>query len=101
MLNLTAANRDPRQFTAPEVFDAGRKHNPHVAFGRGLHTCVGQHLARAEMRVALRTLLKRLPDIRLDGELRETGPHWRADDACQLPARRLHTREKLMMRAAH
>ena len=73
MLNLYAANRDPRQFTDPEVFDASRAHNPHLAFGRGLHACTGQHLARAEMRVTLRTLLKRLPDIRIDGEVSETG----------------------------
>ena len=44
-------NRDPRQFVAPETFDANRPHNTHVAFGRGLHTCSGQHLARAEMRI--------------------------------------------------
>lgn len=73
MLNLTAANRDPRQFTAPESFDANRTHNPHVAFGRGLHACIGQHLARAEMRIALRTLLRRLPDVRIAGEVVETG----------------------------
>jgi cholest-4-en-3-one 26-monooxygenase len=73
MLNLAAANRDPRQFTNPEMFDADRTHNPHVTFGRGLHACTGQHLARAEMRVALRALLRRLPDIRVDGEFKETG----------------------------
>ncbi len=73
MLNLTAANRDPRQFTAPDSFDANRTQNAHVAFGRGLHACIGQHLARAEMRVALRTLLGRLPDVRIDGDVVETG----------------------------
>jgi cytochrome P450 len=73
MLNLAAANRDPRQFTDPEMFDETREHNTHVAFGRGLHACSGQHLARAEMRVTLRTLLKRLPDIHIDGEVTETG----------------------------
>jgi cholest-4-en-3-one 26-monooxygenase len=73
MLNLAAANRDPRQFVAPETFDANRRHNTHVAFGRGLHTCSGQHLARAEMRIVLRTLLTRLPDVRISGEVKETG----------------------------
>jgi len=73
MVNLAAANRDPRQFSNPETFDVGRALKPHLAFGRGLHTCSGQHLARAEMRVALRTLLTRLPDVRIDGEITETG----------------------------
>jgi len=73
MLNLAAANCDPRQFVAPEMFDTNRRQNPHVAFGRGLHTCIGQHLARAEMRIAVRALLSRLPDIRICGEVKETG----------------------------
>jgi len=73
MVNLAAANCDPRQFSSPEEFDANRIHNPHLAFGRGLHACSGQHLARAEMRIALRTLLRRLPDVRIDGEVKETG----------------------------
>ncbi len=72
MVNLAAANCDPRQFTCPEEFDANRIHNPHLAFGRGLHACSGQHLARAEMRTALRTLLRRLPDVRIEGEVKET-----------------------------
>jgi cytochrome P450 len=45
----------------------------HVAFGRGLHTCTGQHLARAEMRITLKALLNRLPDIRMAGAVKETG----------------------------
>ena len=73
MINLAAANRDPRVFTEPEMFDTRRAKMPHVAFGRGLHTCTGQHLARAEMRITLKALLNRLPDIRIAGEVKETG----------------------------
>lgn len=73
MLNLAAANRDPREFPLPEQFDANRPNNSHVAFGRGLHACSGQHLARAEMRLTLKALLTRLPDIHLTGEVEETG----------------------------
>lgn len=73
MLNLGAANRDPRVFADPEEFDLTRPRNPHLAFGAGLHGCQGQHLARAEMRVALQRLVQRLPDIRLDGPVVELG----------------------------
>ncbi|GAB3573180.1 steroid C26-monooxygenase Cyp142 [Amycolatopsis endophytica] len=73
MLNLGAANRDPEVFPDPERFDAGRQRNPHVAFGGGLHTCQGQHLARAELRIALQVLLARLPDVRLAGPVVEGG----------------------------
>jgi cytochrome P450 len=73
MINLAAANRDPRVFTEPEMFDTSRAKMPHVAFGRGLHTCTGQHLARAEMRITLKALLNRLPDIRMTGAVKQTG----------------------------
>jgi cytochrome P450 len=73
MINLAAANRDPRVFARPETFDTSRAKISHVAFGRGLHTCTGQHLARAEMRITVRVLLDRLPDIRIAGEVKETG----------------------------
>lgn len=72
-LNLAAANRDPREFSAPEDFDATRTRNRHLAFGAGSHVCVGQHLARAELRIAVERLLARLPDIRLAGEVKPTG----------------------------
>lgn len=73
MMSLAAANRDPRQFSNPDRFDPDRSRNPHVAFGGGLHSCQGQHIARAEMRLALRTLLARLPDVHLAGEVVESG----------------------------
>ncbi len=59
-----AANRDPRVFADPEVFDVRRDPNPHVGFGGpGPHFCLGAHLARREVSVAFRQLLTRLPDI--------------------------------------
>jgi cytochrome P450 len=73
MVNLAAANRDEKQFPNPECFVLDRPRNAHVAFGGGLHYCIGQHLARAEMRIAVRSLLRRLPDIRLAGDVSEAG----------------------------
>ncbi|WP_431236192.1 cytochrome P450 (plasmid) [Mycolicibacterium psychrotolerans] len=73
MLNLAAANRDPREFDDPENFDITRLRNPHLAFGAGVHVCPGQHLARAEMRLAVRALLSRLPDVRVGEEIVESG----------------------------
>jgi cytochrome P450 len=71
LLDLAAANRDPRQFDEPDRFDLGRRRNPHLAFGGGAHVCVGQHLARTEIRVAVARLLERLPDMVLAGETPE------------------------------
>ena len=64
-----AANRDPRVFDNPEVFDVRRDPNPHVGFGGpGPHFCLGAHLARRELSVVFRQLLTRLPDIEVVGE---------------------------------
>ena len=65
---LAAANRDPEQFPEPEVCDLGRSHNPHLAFGRGPHFCLGAPLARLQARIAFRHLLERFPRLRLAGE---------------------------------
>ncbi|OLS96353.1 cytochrome [Pseudonocardia sp. CNS-004] len=62
---LLAANRDPERFPEPDRLDVTRAPNPHMAFGHGLHHCVGAPLARLEGRIALGTLLARFPDLRL------------------------------------
>jgi cytochrome P450 len=64
-LLLGAANRDPEVFAEPDRLDLTRSPNSHVAFGGGLHFCVGAPLARLEMRMALPILLKRLPGLRI------------------------------------
>ena len=65
-VGLGAANHDPARWPDPERFDIHRKPQQHVAFGFGVHTCLGIHLARMEMRVAMTALLDRLPNLRLD-----------------------------------
>jgi hypothetical protein len=69
MVVQAAANRDPRRFTDPNTFDPARSNaRQHIAFGRGIHTCPGAPLARAEARVALERLLDRTTDIRISEE---------------------------------
>ncbi|MEU6907907.1 cytochrome P450 [Streptomyces coeruleorubidus] len=63
---LGVANRDPKVFTDPHTFDPRRDPNPHMAFGRGAHFCIGAPLARLEGRVALNILLDRFPNLRSD-----------------------------------
>ncbi|MCE7000449.1 cytochrome P450 [Saccharothrix sp. S26] len=63
--SLFAANRDPAAFPDPDRLDLRRDARAHLAFGSGVHQCVGHLLARLEMRVALRTLVTELPDLRL------------------------------------
>jgi cytochrome P450 len=66
MLMNGAANRDPRHFENPAAFDIARPNaRHHIAFGRGVHTCPGAPLARAEARASLERLLDRTSDIRL------------------------------------
>jgi cytochrome P450 len=63
---LGAANRDPERWDAPERFDPYRDLKPNVGFAGGPHVCLGMHVARAEMLVAMNAVLDRLPEIRLD-----------------------------------
>jgi cytochrome P450 len=62
---LLSANRDEREFPAPDRFDIHRSPNRHLAFGHGIHFCIGQLLARVEARVAVGVLLDRYTEIRL------------------------------------
>ena len=67
MIVQAAANRDPRRFEEPATFDPARKNaRQHISFGRGIHSCPGAPLARAETRVAIERLLDRTTDIRID-----------------------------------
>ena len=72
---LGAANRDEERYPDPDRFDIFRAPKPHISFGHGVHVCLGMHLARLEMSVALNLLLDRLPDLRLDPECDD--PHIR------------------------
>ena len=70
-INLPAANRDAAFLDQPDTFDFDRNVRGHLAFGHGVHQCLGQSLARAELRVALPSLLRRLPNLRLAIPLEE------------------------------
>jgi cytochrome P450 len=72
---LGAANRDEDRYPDPDRFDIFRAQKPHISWGHGVHSCLGMHLARLEMRVALERMLDRLPDLRLDPDGKD--PHIR------------------------
>ncbi|MGP4048963.1 cytochrome P450 [Streptomyces sp. 2A115] len=65
IISVPAANRDPRRYDGPAAFDVSRPRQTHLAFGHGIHQCVGQQLSRAEMTVGFTELLRRLPGLRL------------------------------------
>lgn len=65
-MNIGAANRDPHRWDRPDEYDISRKMRPNLGFGQGSHICLGMHVARAEMAVAIGALLDRLPNLRLD-----------------------------------
>jgi cytochrome P450 len=65
-INIGAANRDPQRWDRPDEYDITRPLKPSLGFGQGAHICLGMHVARAEMTVAIGALLDRLPNLRLD-----------------------------------
>jgi cytochrome P450 len=72
---LASANHDDMQFPNPDEFDIAREPNRHVAFGTGIHSCLGATLARLEGQIAFTTLLSRMPDLALAIPRHEV--HWR------------------------
>ena len=68
MLSLGSANRDPRQWESPELFDISRITTGQLGFGTGIHGCVGQMLARAEVEALLQVMAKKVTAIRFNGE---------------------------------
>jgi len=65
MVFFAAANRDPRHFDRPDEYDVSRRPNDHVAFGHGIHFCLGSHLARLEARIGVEVLAELLPEVRV------------------------------------
>jgi cytochrome P450 len=74
ILLFAAANRDPEVFERADEVVIDRRPNRHVAFGAGIHTCPGMALARAEIRIAVETVLRRIPGFRVDGTVERTDP---------------------------
>ena len=68
MLAYGAANRDPEKFADPDAFVLPRENNNHLTFGTGRHRCIGEHLAKMELTIALEYVLDNMPDVELDGE---------------------------------
>lgn len=69
---LGAANRDPRQFDQPNELNLSRRNNQHLAFGAGIHFCIGAQLARLEGQIAIQSLIQRFPQMKLA----TTRPQW-------------------------
>jgi cytochrome P450 len=81
---LAAANRDPARWERPDEFDPGRPLQAQMGFGGGVHTCLGMHVARAEIVAAISMLLERFPNLRLDPDApapRITGVYERGPSA--------------------
>ena len=71
---ISSANRDPRKFEEPDKFDITRWPNPHVAFGTGIHHCLGATLVRVEGQEAFKALVERFPSLHLETEELEYQP---------------------------
>jgi cytochrome P450 len=65
---LGAANRDPSVFSDPDRFDIRREDNKHIAFGFGIHSCLGRFLSRLEGTIAFDAILRRFPKLQLETE---------------------------------
>ncbi len=65
LLSMPAADRDPLQFTDASTFDVDRESNRHIAFAAGPHRCLGSHLARLELQIAVEEWHRRIPEYRL------------------------------------
>lgn len=90
LVHLAAANRDPAEFDHPDELDLDRPSNRHFTFGAGVHRCVGSSMARLTLTIAIEELLRRVENIRFDGDgrasrLSVSGATWRLVDA--LPIR--------------
>ncbi|WP_248927802.1 cytochrome P450 family protein [Paenibacillus hamazuiensis] len=68
VISLAGANIDPHKFSNPEALDITREENEHLAFGKGIHHCLGAPLARLEGQIAFGTLLRRFPNLKLANE---------------------------------
>ena len=84
---IAAANRDPAQFPRPDDIDVTRQDNRHLSFGMGPHYCLGAALARLELQLALATLRRRYPELRLAS----ANVEWRRDGAIRGPQSLLAT----------
>ncbi|MCT1403120.1 cytochrome P450 [Paenibacillus sp. p3-SID867] len=75
VIALNSANRDASQFENPDIFDITREKSQHLAFGKGIHLCLGAPLARLEGEIAINTLLRRYPHFKLQRDIDEL--EWR------------------------
>jgi cytochrome P450 len=86
LLLYGAANRDERRFEAADLFDVDREPKRHLAFGEGIHFCIGAPLARLQTRIAIEELLARFPDYSLSGPV-EWSPAYNMRSISSLPIR--------------
>jgi cytochrome P450 len=83
---IGSANRDPKHFENADTFDVARNPNSHMAFGHGIHFCLGAALARLESRIALADILARMEGIELaSGEPWEPRPAFHVHGPMRLP----------------